>query len=169
MPSLRTAVIALAVFVLLTAGTFTIFQIANASQNQAASDTQTVQNESLVQQVGNWILVSKATDQYTAGFNETVTVYNSTGYELTEGTDYKWNESDGAIKFLDTNSTSDSSTANITYDYQENTQAVKDISQPLDTVITGQQFVLVAFAGLGLIALLGALVMFIPSSPGGGR
>lgn len=151
-------VIPVMVFVIFVGGAFTAYQVADGAQNQAAQVNATVTNETLTQQVGNWQLVSKSTEEFTAGFNDTVTVYNQSGVELTEGTDYEWNSTDGAIKYLDTANTQDGNSSNITYTYFENTEAVKDLSGPVGVITTAVGKSAYLVGGLGLVVLLLAVV-----------
>lgn len=156
------------VFVLFVAAGFAAYQVADLAQRDAAKTSKTVTNETLTQQVGNWQLVSKSTDQYTAGFNDSVTVYNETGHELTEGDDYLWNSTDGAIRYEDTASTQDGNTSNITYDYEENTQGVKDVSGPLGVVVTAVGDGGYLAGGVGLVVFLlvavGLVAKYVGSS-----
>lgn len=147
-------VVPVMVFVVFVGGAFAAYQVADNAQDQAARSSETVTNETLTQQVGNWQLVSKSTDEFTAGFNDTVTVYNETGTQLEAGTDYEWNSTDGAILYKDTASTQDGNSSTITYDYEENTAVVKDLSGPLGAITTavGESGYLVG--GLGLVVFL---------------
>lgn len=153
----KKVVVPIAVFVIFVSAGFGAYQIADAGQDQAAQQPRTVENETLIQQVGNWQLVSKSLDQFTAGFNDSVTVYNESGVELTEGTDYEWNSTDGAIKYLDTPRTQDGNTSNVTYVYQENTEAVKKLTGPLDVVTVGVGKAAYLAGGFGLILVLMAI------------
>lgn len=145
------------VFVIFVGGAFAAYQVADLGQDDAAKNLKTVENESISQQVGIWQLVSKSTDRYTAGFNDTVTVYNSSDVELEEGTDYEWNETDGAIYFYDTASTTDGNSANITYDYYENTEEVKEISGPIGVLTRGVGQMGYFAGGIALVIFLLAL------------
>jgi hypothetical protein len=158
---MRTIVVAAAVFVIFAAAAFAGFQIATAGQNDAATVDRKAVNESLTQQVGIYQLVDAAEDEYTAGFNDTVTVYNSSDVELTEGTDYEWNSTDGTILFTNTASTSDGAAANITYQYQENTEAVKTLDGPVGAVVSAVGELPLLAAGLGLSSILIGLAVFV--------
>lgn len=164
MPTFRRFVIPVLVLVIVVGGAFAAYQVADSARDSAAQEADTVTNETLVQQVGTWQLVSKSTDEFTAGFNDSVTVYNNSSVELTEGTDYEWNETDGAIKFLDTDSTSDGDPANITYTYFENTQEVKRVAGPLDVIVTGLGKFGYAGGAIALVVFLLAVAAFVAKS-----
>lgn len=170
----KSVIIAVLLFVIFVGGSFTAYQIASTGQDAAAQHPETITNETLVQQVGTWQLVSKSTQQFTAGFQENVTVYNATGTKLTEGTDYRWNQTDGTIYFENTASTTDGANANITYTYYENTESVKTISGPLDVITTtlGRSGYMVGALGLVVILLtLGGILAksFADSGPKSNR
>lgn len=157
----RRYVIAVLVFVVFVGGAFAMFQVADAGSDSAARTAENVTNESINQQVGIWQYVNKSTQEHTAGFNETVTVYNSNDQELTKGEDYQWNATDGAIKYENTASVTDGETGNISYAYFENTQDVKGLSSIIDPIVAfvGRGGLLAG--GLGLVVVLlafGALI-----------
>jgi len=146
--------IAVIVVVLLAGAAFSAFAIADTAQDDAAQENATVTNETLTQEAGTYQLVSQATDEFTTGFNDSVTVYNSSDVELTAGADYRWNATDGAILFESSPRTQDGASANITYQYQQNTAGVQEVSGPLNTIT----------ANMGLLATLGggvSLVVFV--------
>ena len=155
MPTFRGIVVPVLVLVLFVGGAFTVYQVSEFGQQSAArGDGQTVTNETHIQQVGLYQLVDKATATYTTGFNESVTVYNSSDVQLTEGTDYEWNETEGTILFYSTANTQDGASYNITYTYFENTGDVKTLAGPLEvlTIAIGNLGYLAA--GLALVSLL---------------
>lgn len=88
--------------------------------SQAYQDTpthvETVSGETLTQDVGNWTAVDAAGQAGVVGFYDNETVRNESGDNLTEGTDYEWDES-GQIKFLNSSSTTDGANASIDYAY----------------------------------------------------
>lgn len=151
----KSVIVATLLLVIFVGGSFAAYQIASTGQDAAAQQPKTITNETLVQQVDTWQLVSKSTQEFTAGFKQNVTVYNATGTKLTEGTDYQWNSTDGAISFEDTPSTNDGANANITYTYYENTESVKTISGPLGVITTtlGRSGYIVGALGLVVILL----------------
>jgi hypothetical protein len=150
----RKLIIAVCVFAIFAAGAFTAFQVADLGQKDAPADPRNVTNETLVQEYDAYQFVDNATKDYTAGFDSDVTVYNNSSVELTEGTDYEWNETDGTIIFKDTAKTTELDEANVSYTYYWNTQRVREVSGPL-TVITeaiGRTGLLAG--GLALVVLL---------------
>lgn len=151
---LRRLVVPVIVLALVVGAAFAMYQVANAAQNDADRQLETQVNESLTQQVGNWQRVNKSVAEFTTGFNNSTTVYNESDHELTRGEDYKWNNSDGAIKFLDTQSTSDGNNATITYDYYRNTEDVQTLAGPLQTVARAVGEVGFLGAGLALVVFL---------------
>lgn len=171
----RTLVIAVAVFVLFVGGGFTAYQVASQSQDAAARTNVTVENETLVQQVDVWQLVDKAQSEFTLSFNSTVTVYNESDTELTEGTDYDWNATDGTIQFLSSANTTDGNNATITYEVTENTEAVQDINGPVDTIVAALGSNGIYIAGFAFVVLFLAFAGIVGkyyhsgSEFGGGR
>lgn len=162
MASFKSIMVAVMMFVLVTVVAFGGYQIADASQDGAAAVDKTVTNETITQYYDTWQLVNKSTAEFTAGFAENVTVYNSTGAELTQTVDYAWNATDGAILFYDTASTNETQTATITYGYYENTNAVKDIAGPIGVAVNAIGQLPLMVAGLGFAVILfavGAIVL----------
>lgn len=156
-------VIAVAVFVLFVGGAFTAYQVADLGQNAAADEPKNVTNETVVQEFDSFQFVDQALEQYTTGFNDSVTAYNSSNTTLERGTDYRWNETDGTILYLDTQSTNETNTSYVSYTYFENTQEVKEVSGPIETVTNaiGQTGFLAA--GLALVVLILLFGGFIAS------
>lgn len=154
----RRYVIAVLVFVAVVGMGFATMQIADAGRNGAAQTPANVTNETISQQTGLWQFVKKATDDTTAGFNESVTVYNSSGGELVKGEDYLWNASDGAINYQNTVNVSDGATGSISYTYFENTPDVNVLSQVIDPVVALAGHAPLMAGGLGLGVLLLAAV-----------
>ncbi|MFB6198036.1 MAG: hypothetical protein ABEI52_07190, partial [Halobacteriaceae archaeon] len=135
-------------------GAFTAYQVADLGQRNAPSEQRNVTNETIPQEYDAYQFVDKALLEYTAGFNDSVTVYNNSSVELTEGVDYEWNSTDGTIKFNDTPKTNESNPANITYQYQWNTQRVREVSGPLSVVTD-------AIGKMGLFAGGVSLIVFL--------
>lgn len=147
-------VVPVVVAVLFVGGALATYQVADAAQNEAARTSVTVDNETLTQQVDQWQRVNESDDEFTAGFNDTVTVWNASGHELERATDFQWNDTDGAIRFENTDSTSDGADANISYTYFENTQPVQDLAGPLGTVTSAVGRLGYFGAAIGLVAFL---------------
>lgn len=147
-------VIAVAVFTVFAAGGFTAYQAADLGQKDAPADPRNVTDEQLAQEYDAWQYVDNATREYTAGFDENVTVENGTGATLEEGKDYSWNETDGTIKFHDTSSTNESNSSSIDYTYYWNTQRVREVSGPIKSVTQAIGRTGLLAGGLGLVILL---------------
>jgi len=159
----RELVIAVAVFTIFVTGAFTAFQVADLGQKDAPAEPRNVTNESIPQEYDAYQFVDNATLQYTAGFNESVTVYNNSSVELTEGTDYEWNETDGTILFKDTAKTNEGDPANISYTYLYNTQRVREVSTPINTIVQAIGRTGFLAGGLALVVLLIAFGGFVAS------
>jgi len=157
---LRTFAVVAVVFTIMTAGAFAAFQIANASEDAAARDLKTQTNESLTQTVGVYQLVDKATQGSTVSFNDTVTVYNNTSTQLTEGVDYEWNGTDGSIQFLSSANTTDGENATITYQYGELTDTAQDIGGVVGVIVALIEQLPIAVAGLGFSIIILAFGAF---------
>jgi len=154
MALVRRFVIAVSVFAIFVAGAFTVFYVADIAQNDAPAEPQNVTNESIVQETNAYQFVDNATEEFTAGFNDSVTVYNNSSVELTEGDDYEWNSTDGTIKFLNSPKTQDGEPANISYTYFENTQQVKEVSGPITIIVDAIGRTAFMAGALGLVAVL---------------
>jgi hypothetical protein len=137
-----------------------MFQVADAGQDQAADQQLTQTNESIVQEYDAYQFVDVALDEYTTGFNSTVTVYNSTNATLTEGTDYEWNETDGTILFKSTANTTEGNTAYITYDYTENTPGVQTLSGPVGVIVEAVGTFGLLGGGFAFVVFLLAIAVF---------
>lgn len=157
----RRYVIAVLLFVAVVGVGFATMQIADSGRDSADRVPANVSNESINQQVDIWQFVKEATDDSTAGFNETVTVYNSNGDELVKGVDYHWNATDGTISYENTASVTDGNTGNISYVYFENTQQVNVLSQVIDPVVALASHTPLMAGGLGLGVLLLAAVAIL--------
>lgn len=165
---------ALFAFVVLVAGAFVLFQIGGVGLSQAGTDEVTQTNESVVIDYSGSTRVSAATDRYTVGFYDNETVYNQSGSQLVEGTDYTWNTSTGRIAFQNTSNTSDGNTANITYAYDQNVEEIRQSEPVIHRIIdaVGGPIVfapLVTFAGLVLLGLTYYVTKALRSGPGYGR
>lgn len=95
----------------------------------ASAVTHTVTNETIEQDVGNTSPVAVQEDVVSYGDN--ATVYNATGVELVEGTDYDWNTSTGEVAWQDTASTTDGANATISYAYDRPSQRSRGLANTL--------------------------------------
>lgn len=173
MVTFRSLIIPVLVLVIFAGGGFAAYQVADFGQKSAARGAgTTVTNESHVQQVGIWQFTDNSTNEFTAGFNDSVTVYNNSSVQLTEGEDYKWNATDGSIFLYDTASTTDGEPFTITYTYYQNTEEVQELSGPLSVITGGLGQVAYLAAGLALVVFIlgfGAFVAKYLGSRGGPR
>jgi hypothetical protein len=78
------------------------------------ADRQSVTNESITVDYATPQSVSESGLEY----DDTVTVYNSSGAQLDAGTDYEWNATSGNVTFQNTSATTDGETASISYQYR---------------------------------------------------
>jgi hypothetical protein len=78
------------------------------------ADRQSVTNESITVDYSAPQSVSESGLEY----DDTVSVYNSSGAELAAGTDYDWNATDGTVTFQNTSATADGEAATISYQYR---------------------------------------------------
>jgi len=154
MALIKRFVIAVSVFAIFVAGAFTVYYVADIGQKNAPAEPRNATNESLVQENDAWQFVDNATKQYTAGFNDSVTVYNNSSVELTEGDDYEWNSTDGTIQFEDTAKTNEGEPANISYTYYHNTQAVREVSGPITIIVNAIGKTAFMAGALGLVAVI---------------
>lgn len=167
MATFRSIVVAAAILIVFASGAFTAFQVADVGQNEAPDVPRTATNESIVVEYDTYQYVDNATAEFTTGFNNSsIEVYNSAGVKLTRGEDYRWNNSDGTILFLNSSATTEGNSASITYEYYKNTEAVQDVSGPLSTTVEAIGLVGVAATALALVVLLLAFSGFIASKIG---
>lgn len=166
----RTYVVAVVLFVAVVGVAFATLQITDTARGEANRIQEFQENESISQEVGIWQFVNKAVADDTAGFNDNVTVYNSTGVELERGTDYEWNESDGKINYKNTPKVTDGNVGNISYVYFRNTPDVNALSGLIDWVVNFVSWSPLLVGGLGLgVLLLFAAAFFSRVLDRGGR
>ena len=159
--SFKKFVVPVLLFAVVAAGAFTAYQVSDLGQADAAREQVNVSNESISQQTGIWQLTDNATNTYTTGFQDEVSVYNNTGDELVRGTDYEWNASDGSILFYSTANTTDGASATISYTYGQNTQAVQEVSGPLSGITEGIGLSPILAGGIALVIFLIAVGGFM--------
>lgn len=172
----RTLVVAVAVFVLFVGGGFAAMQVADDSRQDAARTNTTVENESIVVQYDIYQLTDKAESKYTLQFqNDSVAVSNQSGATLNRGTDYKWNNTDGTIKFINTTATNETNNATISYNVTENNEAVQRIGGPVGRIVDALAKNGVLIAGFAMVVFLlafGGIIgkyYYSGSEYGGGR
>lgn len=95
-------------------------------------------------------------DVFEWGASSTVTVNNSSGHTLTEGTDYEYYQSNGTIKWYNTADTSDGETATVDYEYEAPKQMAQSVIGPLASSFDlGAVLPIVMVAGMILFYLRG--------------
>ncbi len=163
MATFRSVVIAAAILTVFTVGGFTIFTVADIAQDHAPSQNEsfTQDNETLVVEYDAYQYVNKSQEEFTTGFNNTTVRAFADGSELTRGTDYAWNTTDGTIIFHNTAATTEGENASVTYDYYRNTERVQEASGPLMIVVEAVGWLGVAGAGFAIVVLLIAVGGFI--------
>lgn len=118
---------------------------------------ETADNESITVDYDNGTSVYTPADA--VNVSETVTVRNSSGDELTAGTDYGWHPENQSLTWYDTPATTDGETATVTYDYgrpADTTRDIRQVLQPLATIV-----------GLLLFVAAGGAVVSIMNDGGG--
>lgn len=83
-------------------------------------------------------------------FEPNATVFNASGVELTNGTDYNYHPHNGSLTWIDTANTVDGESATVTYDYVVRAQHAKDAEGPL-TIVAQAAGWLLLFAGIGAV------------------
>jgi hypothetical protein len=165
MAQVKSAVVLLSlVGVLALAGTL----VASASYQQTPTHVETVDNETVTQDVGNLTPVTAAGERGVTRFygNETV---RAGGSELTAGTDYTWNTSTGQIAWINSSATTDGAAASISYAYDARPAAAVAMVGPIAAVYDIAGILpLVVVAGAIFAALNQLRRRGIPGS-GGGR
>lgn len=68
---------------------------------------------------------------YALSLEPNATVYNSTGSELTNGTDYTWHPNNGTVVWANTSATTSGETAAVTYDYRAPPRDARNARQVL--------------------------------------
>lgn len=103
--------------------------------NHAANDNTTtllVENESVTIDFQNASSVDPP--QEALGFEPNATVFNSSGVELINGTDFRWHPSNGTIEWFDTANTSDGEAATVTYEFLARTERTRGINRVMNVV-----------------------------------
>jgi len=119
-----------------------------------SGDDIAVENESWTPNPGVYVALDDSNQANTYYDNET-TVYNTTnnnGTLMEQGTDYRWNETDGTIQAVSGGGLDGATAANITYSYQETTAEQERLA--------GMVAQLPRIVGIAL-PLLSILILFI--------
>lgn len=118
-----------------------------------ASETTTVTNESVTINYSTSIQVSET---YGETYFDNETVYNSSGAELTEGTDYEWYPDNQSLRFYSTTSTTEGNEANVTYSFDAKPGMARSAIGPISSSFAlGAVAVIVAVAALILALVSG--------------
>jgi hypothetical protein len=141
------AVVAVFGFLLLTVvlGGFAV----TASADEVASNTRSVQNETVVVQYDTDLRVRQAGAQ---AMLDGETVRNATGEKLVEGTDYEYD--DGTVRFLNTTNTSAGAPARVSYDYVGRPASTRAVMGIMPTLATGLAYLGLLLAPLGVLAAM---------------
>jgi hypothetical protein len=166
MPEVAKAVVLLAI---LTAVLGMGVSVISAEYQHTPTHVETVDNETLTQDIGNWTAVDAASEPGVTGFYDNETVENESGDQLVENTDYEW-ASNGSVKFYDTQNTSDGANASITYSYDSRPQQAATMMGPIAVMfeISGV-FPLVVVAGAAFLAIGHLRNVSLGRGGGGGR
>lgn len=145
-------------FAVAVVGALVFLGIAVADQGYQDVDKKdfNVTNESFTQNVSNWVALNGSYESSTAADDEAV--FNSSGAELTENTDYEWATNNVSIKILSTSATQDGAGANITYNYTAKPKSVVEAKTVLGAVFGGVGFI-VPFILLVALILGGAKLL----------
>lgn len=125
--------------------------VAGAALGQSdrqAAEPQSVTNESLTVNYSAPTAVDNGEPRY--GWNDSVTVYNASGNQLQDGTDYEWNSSTGEVTWFNTSATTDGETASISYTYEQRDATTAGLA----SLFGGGYYVLgllVLVIGIGLV------------------
>lgn len=124
--------------------------------NFAANDNTTVltvENESLTVNYSDPSAVDPAEEAL--GFEPNATVFNASGAELANGTDYEWRPSNGTVAWFNTTATTDGESASITYEYTTRTSRTRQLNVIMG-IIAEVWPLLILFAGLGVVLRYGS-------------
>jgi hypothetical protein len=168
MKQLRAFVTGVLLFAVILVAVLGIVWAVGAQYEQAPETTTNVTDEAVVADVGNWTAVDAPDHARSFGDDEVIT--NSSGTQLTEGSDYDWNASAGEIYWYNTSSVSDGETMQADYSYTSKTEeartARKILSVPINLILPAGLLIVVAMAVAGLAAGAYALLTTSRSSRG---
>jgi len=90
-----------------------------------------------------------------AEYNQSVTIINSSDVELTDGTDYEWDATNGEVTFINTNSTTDGETVAIDYQYRATPEETKAFGGAIEVVGIALIFIMALLAVQWLFDVVG--------------
>lgn len=116
-------------------------------------DAESVTNESITVNYSDTVQVSQTGWGYE--YNDSVTVYNSSGVELVDGTDYEWYQDNGSVAWFDTPDTTDGETATISYTYEKPPESSKAMATTVSALGGVLGMLLFAVIGSWLFDIVG--------------
>lgn len=157
---MRKVIAAATVFALVALALAGVAWAGHAAYDESGESDTTVTNETVTADIDNWTAVDAP--DYVLSFDDSVTAYNSSGAELTEGTDYEWNATDGTIKYLGgSSSVSDGEDTSVTYTYTAKTETSRQMKGILTLAYRGLPYLLflaVGFFAIAVVAVVGQLL-----------
>lgn len=128
--------------------------VLGSTYEDTPTHVETVENETLTQDIGNWTATDSTTRTGVTGWYDNESVYASDGSQLTEGTDYEWSTMNGSVYWYNTSSTTDGGSANVSYAYDRRPDQATTMIGPLAVLIDmSGVFPLVIIAGVVFLAL----------------
>lgn len=168
MKQLRAFVTGVLLFAVVLVGVLGIAWAVGAQYADAPEADYTVDGETVVADVGNETAVDAP--DYTQRFYDNETITNSSGATLSEGTDYDWNTSTGAITWYDTSSVDDGEQMQVDYAYSAKTEQARTarqvLSVPIEIILPAGVLIVLAMSVAGLAA--GVYALFAGRSSGRG-
>lgn len=117
----------------------------NAAGNDN-TELQTVEQEPVTVDYDSPTAVDPPNEAF--GFEGGATVFNTSGAELVNGTDYEWHPSNGTITWFDTTETTDGETGSATYEFSARTERTRGINGVM-AILAQVWPLLILFAGVG--------------------
>jgi len=105
---------------------------AGAAYSDVPDKTEQRENVNLTADVGNYSSVPALSP---IRFFDNETFNDSDGNRLNEGTDYRWNQSTGEVKFLEGGSVADNETVSATYAYRTKVQPAQGVNSVVSLLI----------------------------------
>lgn len=156
MTHLRPLAYGVLVFVVVLIAALAIAWAAGAEYDELDGADYTVDGETQNASVGSWTALNPPTKASYFYDNETVT--NSTGTQLTEGTDYEFNASGGSLTYFNTQSVTDGEEMTVDYAYAGPSPGSRSlfgvISIPIDYVLPAGLLISMAMTIVGLSVAL---------------
>lgn len=106
-----------------------------------------VENESVTVDHGNVTAVDPPHEAL--GFEPNATVFNESGAELVNETDYTWHPSNGTVEWFNTANTTDGETATITYEFTARTERTRGINRVMSVLGNAWFGVILLIVGVG--------------------